>query len=209
MRTTYFSALSALLFFIICAAPATLSSLALAEAQTTTTYPPLPMPTSTSATSSAPSTPTTAPHTGPAVAPARIIIPSIGLNSPVEAVGVNAKGEIAVPSGTSNNVGWYKYGTKPGNTGTAVLDAHVFAALKNLSKIQTGADVYIVTQDGQKLHFIVADKELYTLSKITPEQLFSGQSDTAMNIITCAGSLTADHSTYDHRLVVYTTLVND
>ena len=208
MRSTHFSALSALLFIIISVTPATLSSLALAEAQSMTSYPPLPLPTSTSEFSANPA-PAAPSHTGPVAAPAHIIIPSIGLNSPIQSVGVNAKGEIAVPSGSSNNVGWYKYGARPGASGTSVIDAHVFAALKNLSKIQSGADVYVITEDKQTLHFRVVDKELYALSKLTSAQLFSGQSDSAMNIITCAGSLTADHSTYDHRLVVYTILVND
>jgi sortase (surface protein transpeptidase) len=141
--------------------------------------------------------------------PIHIRIPSIGLDSPIVGVGVNTRGEIDVPSGTSNNVGWYEYGTRPGNVGTAVLDAHVFAALKNLYQVSPGADVYVTTKDGQTLHFRVAAIRAYALASLTPAQLFTGKSEHAMNIITCAGSLTRDRSTYDHRLIVYTTLVTD
>src|SRR5947208_1526342 len=40
--------------------------------------------------------------------PARLIIPSIGLDDSVLEVGLNAKGEMDVPDGKTKNVGWYK-----------------------------------------------------------------------------------------------------
>src|SRR5579872_1397807 len=58
--------------------------------------------------------------------PVWISAPSINLFSPIQKVGVTKAGDLAVPSGHTNNVGWYQNGVKPGETGTAVLDAHVF-----------------------------------------------------------------------------------
>lgn len=139
--------------------------------------------------------------------PARIIIPSIGINTTIEGVGVNEKGEMAVPSGTTNTVGWFKYGTAPGQVGSAVLDAHVFAAFAKLKYLRPGADVYVITSQNQILHFIVDEKKTFALSELAPEQLFRATKRPDLNLITCAGSLTADHSTYDHRLIVYATLV--
>ena len=57
---------------------------------------------------------------------------AIGLDASIVGVGLNEKGEMAVPSGESNNVGWYESGTVPGNYGSAVFDAHVFAAFSQL-----------------------------------------------------------------------------
>ena len=140
--------------------------------------------------------------------PVGLIIPSIGLATTVVGVGVDNKGNMDVPSGSTQNVGWYKQGTKPGDIGSAVLDAHVFAAFKNLKYVPAGADVYVLTAYGKTLHFRVSNIGNYKLSELTGKQLF-GLNDTArLNLITCSGSLTPDHSTYDHRLVVYATLVS-
>ncbi len=139
--------------------------------------------------------------------PVRVSIPSISLNSPVVGVGQNEKGEMDVPGGKTNNVGWYKYGTVPGNPGSAVLDAHVFAAFSELKYVKKGSDIYVTTADGMKLHFVVSHVQTYALSDLSPETLFAPSGERLLNLITCAGSPTADGSTYTHRLVVYTKFV--
>ena len=139
--------------------------------------------------------------------PTRLIIPAIGINTNIQGVGVNAKGEMAVPKGSTQAVGWYEYGTIPGNVGSAVIDAHVFAAFSKLKYLQPGADVYVISGSGKTLHFVVKAKQTFALSNMVPQQVFKSTAMPDLNLITCAGSLTADHSTYDHRLVVYTTLV--
>ncbi|HVU75313.1 MAG TPA: class F sortase [Candidatus Paceibacterota bacterium] len=133
--------------------------------------------------------------------PVRLIIPSIGLNAPIEAVGVNAKGEMAVPDGSSNNIGWYKGGPMPGSAGSAVLDAHVFAALKDLRYVKVGEPVYVLTKGGTRLRFIVKESTVYSLSEITPSILFDRSGGQWLNIITCAGQYVPALGTYDHRLV--------
>ena len=139
--------------------------------------------------------------------PARLLIPSLGINAVVQGVGVNEKGEMAVPSGATSAVGWYKYGTAPGEIGSAVIDAHVFAAFSSLKNIKPGADVYVITADTKVLHFVVAQKKTYPIASLSSRQLFRKTASSDLNLITCAGSLTQDGSTYDHRLIVYTTLV--
>jgi len=139
-------------------------------------------------------------------APVRLVIPSIGINTAIQGIGLTRSGNMAVPSGSTNNVGWYKYGVVPGQKGSAVLDAHVFAAFSKLKYVKPGADVYVVTAANQKLHFVVSAKQTFALSKLSSDQLFRPTASHALNLITCAGSLTADHSTYDHRLIVYATL---
>lgn len=134
--------------------------------------------------------------------PVQIWAPSIKLNSPIQGVGTTSGGAMAVPSGRSNNVGWYKYGVVPGRNGTAVLDAHVFAAFKNLDKIKPGGDIYIVMHSGKVFHYVVTASRTYALSALSSSTLFAPTSAEALNLITCAGSLTTDRSTYDHRLIV-------
>ncbi len=139
--------------------------------------------------------------------PTRLVIPSIGMNAVVQGVGVTAKGAMAVPSGTTKKVGWYKYGVVPGEAGSAVIDAHVFAAFSKLKYLKPGADVYVITANNTTLHFVVTVAQTFSLSTLSPRQLFRPTVTSDLNLITCAGFLTPNHSTYDHRLVVYTTLV--
>jgi hypothetical protein len=44
---------------------------------------------------------------------------------------------------------------------------------------------------------------------VPADELFNRADTARLNLITCAGSLTRNRTTYDHRLVIYTKLVND
>lgn len=139
--------------------------------------------------------------------PTWVIAPYIGLFSPVQGMGVNRNGELDVPSGYTNNVGWYKDGVLPGNTGTAVLDAHVFAAFKNLSLIQPGGEIYIFMASGKIHRYVVRDSDYYALNNLSPLALFEPTNSKQLNLITCAGTYIASRGTYDHRLIVKAELV--
>lgn len=141
-------------------------------------------------------------------APVRIIIPAIGVNDVVQGVGVDSTGAMAVPSGATKNVGWYEDGVVPGGVGSAVMDAHVFAAFSKLHDVKAGDDIYVQTDSGQTLHFVVTATKTYALSSLSALSLFRPTNSRDLNLITCAGNLTPDHSTYDHRLIVYATLVS-
>lgn len=140
--------------------------------------------------------------------PVRVIIPAINLDSKVLSLGREKNGEMSVPSGKSSDVGWYKYGTVPGNIGSAVLDAHVFAAFKNLDKLAEGDEIFVITDTDQKLRFVVGRTETYRLGDLSPNTLFHQNDAKRLNLITCAGSLTADKSTYTHRHVVFATFAD-
>lgn len=136
----------------------------------------------------------------------RLIIPSIGLNSTIIEVGINEKGEMDVPSGEGNDVGWYKFGTVLGEMGSAVVDAHVFAAFRKLGEVRAGDDIYVF-DNGKTLHFKVEMRVIYPLPDVPRNMLFERNDAKRLNLITCAGELTKDRSTYDRRLIVYAVLV--
>lgn len=153
----------------------------------------------------------TAPQTAPAPVasrvPLRVRIPDIGLNSRVQTVEVTLTGDLGVPDGSTKNVGWYAAGTTPGAPGSAVFDAHVFAAFKKLRYALPGADIYVDMSDGKTLHFKIQESTVYALDEVPLDKLFTRNDIARLNLITCAGKLTRDRSTYDHRLVDYAVLV--
>jgi LPXTG-site transpeptidase (sortase) family protein len=138
--------------------------------------------------------------------PVRLTIPEIGFDNRIIKVGTNSKGEMAVPDGSTTDVGWYSRGTIPGNVGSAVIAAHVFAAFSNLHQLRAGSDIYVTDANGKKQHFVVQETVMYKLADLSPAELFGRNDARRLTLITCAGQLTADHSTYTHRLVVYAVL---
>lgn len=118
-------------------------------------------------------------------------------------MGINKKGELDVPSGKTNKVGWYAGGTVPGEKGSAVFDAHVFAAFKNLNKAKAGDDIYVTMSDGSEQHFVVEDSRLTPLKEVSSYFLFLRDDKPRLNLITCAGAYNKRLGTYHERLILY------
>jgi len=138
--------------------------------------------------------------------PSSLVIPAIGLNSKVIPMGINSVGELDVPDGKSSDVGWYEGGTVPGEMGSAVMDAHVYAAFSKLRYVKVGSDIYIETVSGEKLHFTVVESMLYPYDQVPPHFLFERSDGKRLNLITCAGKYLSAKGTYDKRLVAYAVL---
>lgn len=136
-------------------------------------------------------------------APARLVIPSIHLNAPVINVGVNNRGEMDVPDGKTPYVGWYQYGTIPGEVGSAVIDAHVYAAFKNLSKSREGDEIVVQDETGTETKFVIEHTEVYALNEVPLQEIFNTKDTARLNLITCSGTFVKSLNTYDHRLVVF------
>ncbi len=146
------------------------------------------------------------PNKPDARAPARLSIPSIALDSRVVPVGVDSLGDMDVPSGSTSDVGWYAGGTVPGDAGSAVMDAHVFAAFARLSEVKEGDSIYVRMADGTAKRFVVTRAQVYKTGELAPEELFSRAGGRFLHLITCAGEPTPDRASYTHRLVVYAAL---
>lgn len=141
--------------------------------------------------------------------PTQIIIPSIELEDPVINVGVNEKGEMDVPDGRTKNIGWFEKGTVPGEVGSAVMDAHVYAAFKNLRYVKVGDPIYVKTRSGKILHFRVEDSRVFVLEELQPGYLFSRKDKKRLTLVTCAGKYIPSRETYAKRLVVSAVLVDE
>lgn len=160
-----------------------------------------------SGTALAPLAPQEAQAASALAAPVLLSIPSIGLASPVVPMGLDSKGRLDVPSGNTNNVGWYAKGVVPGNLGSAVMDAHVFAAFKRLNQTAPGDRIDVVMQDGSRKRFIVTATKTWALGDLSPDELFNKTGGAYLHLITCAGRWDASRSDYTHRLIVYATLI--
>jgi LPXTG-site transpeptidase (sortase) family protein len=145
--------------------------------------------------------------------PSRLQIPALSIDANVQDVGVKPDGSMGTPNNFTD-VAWYKYGAAPGYRGSAVIDGHVDNGLslagvfKHLGDLKVGESIYVITNGGEKLRFLVTDIESYPYKSVPTEKIFNAQDAAAhLVLITCEGSWVKAEKTYDQRLVVYSVLV--
>jgi LPXTG-site transpeptidase (sortase) family protein len=144
---------------------------------------------------------------------AHLLIPTIGVDAPVEPVGVLPGGELNVPQKNQwTGVGWYKDGPMPGQSGSAIIDGHldrpggVPAVFWRLHQLRRGDKVMIVGTQGQMRSFQVMQLQTYRPDAAPLEKIYGDTSGAYLNLITCAGRWISSRHQTAERLVVFTRL---
>ncbi len=144
--------------------------------------------------------------------PIALSIERIGVSVPIEAVGVTTGGDMGIPK-NENDVGWYKYGPRPGASGSAVIVGH-FDTKKspqgvfyNLQELDPGDIVEVLDDKQQVFKFKVLGTKVYDYNASSVE-VFATSSKPRLNLITCAGDWLPSHKLYNKRIVVFTELVD-
>jgi LPXTG-site transpeptidase (sortase) family protein len=144
--------------------------------------------------------------------PGRLVIPSIGVNAPVEQVGVDSTGAMGVPI-QSSDTAWYKLGPPPGDAGDAVIDGHldwydtsraVFYSLKDLN---IGDLIEVQRVDGVSHHFRVTNVQSVAYNATVPG-LFATTGPPRLSLITCGGKWDTRLGQYLQRVIVDSSMVN-
>jgi len=139
--------------------------------------------------------------------PAKLNIPSLGVNADIIQVGVTATGNMAVPH-SFQQVGWYKYGPAPGNDGDAVLAGHVDNGLSlagvfyHLKDIKIGDTFEIVDSASGTAVFEVTATSSLDYHEGDTSAIFTTEGPPTLTLITCTGDWVQADKTYDHRLIV-------
>lgn len=145
--------------------------------------------------------------------PQTLSIPQIGINAPVESVGLDSERKMDVPKNIYD-VAWYKLGAKPGEIGNAVIDGHLdgpqgqIAIFWNLNKLKAGDLIYITDSFGQKYTFKITEVANYPFSTFPLQEVFGQTSKTRLNLITCSGAYDHTAHNYTERTVVYSERVS-
>ena len=138
--------------------------------------------------------------------PVRLIIPAINVNATIQHVGVSPKGEMEVPSNIVD-VGWFKFGPRPGERGSAVIAGHLdgkngeAGVFINLYKLKKGDKLYIEDSKGTSITFVVQESRTYDPGYA--DDVFSGNNSAYLNLITCDGVWDGVKKSYSKRLVVF------
>jgi len=127
-------------------------------------------------------------------APVRIRLVDLGVDVPVVDVGVDDKGEMAVPEDV-RTVGWYRFGPGPGAAaGSAVLSGHVDdrvqgrGAFYRLPELATGNLVEVDLADGTRLRYRVRTVERVAKSDLPVDRIFARDGNPTLTLVTCGGN---------------------
>jgi hypothetical protein len=166
-----------------------------------------------SATSTVPSVPAVptrdAAPTPPAAVPApvRLVVPALGVDAAVDAVGVAADGSMALPTDV-DRVGWYRFGPVPGAEGSAVLAGHVdgwdqgLGALAPLREAAVDDEVLVTDAVGTTTRWRVVGRELLEKEALPVDTLFARAGDPRLVLVTCGGPYLPDLRSYRDNVVV-------
>ena len=151
----------------------------------------------------------------PAPAPfVRLSIPAIGVNAPIESVGVRPDGAMETPGQHPwNDVAWYSAGPRPGERGSAVIAGHLDrpggspAVFWRLRDLHVGDTVLVVDAHGKTLRFHVTRMMYYPPQAAPVQDIFGNTAGSFLNLTTCAGDWIPTQHQTALRLVVYTSLV--
>ncbi|MFG2595120.1 class F sortase [Streptomyces sp. NPDC048462] len=162
------------------------------------------------ATASAPSSPSGsgAGSAKSASPPVHVSIPSLGIDSAVMRLGLNADGTVEVPPADKGmTVGWYTGGPVPGRPGPAVLIGHNDtrfgrAVFHDLKKIAKGADIAVRDKRGTEIHFEVTGRETASKKAFPTARVYGRTEARALRLITCDGAFDAAGHPVDN-LIVY------
>lgn len=154
-----------------------------------------------------PATPTPVPSL-----PTRLVIPAIGVNAPVEHVGLATDGGMDVPKQWAD-VAWFDEGPAPGQAGNATIDGHLDsttapAVFWRLGTLKPGDQVMVVLANEQTLLFTVREMARYPYDQAPLQRIFGPSTGINLNLITCGGSWDAFTKNYSERVVAYTSRTN-
>jgi LPXTG-site transpeptidase (sortase) family protein len=142
-----------------------------------------------------------------AIVPARLRIPSIGVDAKVEAVRNKPDGSMATPS-NFQDVAWYSPGSEPGNPGNAVFAGHVNNALtsagvfEHLSQLSMGDYITVESASGQAIVYVVTNITVYPADSAPAASIFSTVGPSGLALITCDGEWDSIKHSFNQRLVV-------
>ncbi|MBN2623658.1 MAG: class F sortase [Acidimicrobiales bacterium] len=125
--------------------------------------------------------------------------------APVVPVGVEPDGDMEIPG--AEQVGWYRYGPRPGDDGSAVLAAHIAydgedGVFRHLADVTVGADVAVDLAGGESRTFVVTDVVRYPKDAL-PDDIFARDGDPGLVLVTCGGEFDSDTRSYEDNVVAY------
>ncbi|GAB2833311.1 class F sortase [Lentzea nigeriaca] len=138
--------------------------------------------------------------------PVTVRIPSIGVETSLEALKVDSAGVLEPPT-RADKAGWYAKGVAPGDAGPAVIAGHVDSktgpgVFFRLPELRPGAEVLVKRKDGSELTFVV--NHTYSTEKTAfPTAVVYGPTPLSeLRLVTCGGDFDRVAGSYRNNVIV-------
>ena len=126
--------------------------------------------------------------------PIRLRIPVLGIDTPVNPIGLNRDGTLAVPQPGPhlNQAAWFKNSPTPGQPGASIIEGHVDSAegisvFWKLGDIKPGNQIIVDRGDGSRLVFTVNAVRDYPKSRFPTMAVYGSElSQPTLRLITCS-----------------------
>lgn len=148
------------------------------------------------------------------VPPVSLTIPAVGIEVPIDPVGVEEDGQMEIPP-LAERAGWYRFGSAPGEpAGTTVIAAHVdsvasagLGPFARLVDVEPGTTVTVTSQDGSVRDYVV--REVTTVPKASASwgPVFTRDGAPRLVLVTCGGTFQREVSSYTDNILVTADLV--
>lgn len=143
--------------------------------------------------------------------PTRIEVPSIGVDSSLMGLGLDAQGAMQVPA-EGFPAGWYTGAPTPGETGPAVIAGHVDWAgvpgvFFELANLEPGAEISVTREDGSIARFEVTEVTTFPKDEFPTDLVYGTLDFAGLRLITCGGAFDESASTYQDNVVAFAKLV--
>nr|WP_196789000.1 class F sortase [Streptomyces caniscabiei] len=143
--------------------------------------------------------------------PVRLLIPAIGVDTPVIRLGLAPDGTVEVPPVTEHDrAGWYRHSPTPGQTGPSVILGHVTVGrhgdgvFRELARLRRGERIEARLENGTTAEFTVASVRTVAKADFPADEVYGNVSRPALRLITCGGPRTGEE--YRDNVIVFATL---
>lgn len=142
--------------------------------------------------------------------PATIRIPSIQVEAPIIKLGLRDDGSLEVPK-EPEITGWWQGGSKPGQTGPAVIVGHIDsttgpAVFYGLRHLQAGDPVHIEREDGSTVTYLVESAERHPKDDFPTLAVYGPTDQPTLRLVTCGGVFDREALSYEDNFIVFATL---
>ncbi|MFI7358566.1 class F sortase [Streptomyces avidinii] len=142
--------------------------------------------------------------------PDRVRIPDIGVDAPLDSVGLDPAGVMREPDlAEPRDAAWYEDGPTPGEPGAAVVVGHMDtpqaprAVFFDLGKLTRNERIEVHRADGTTAVFTVDAVDTYKKDAFPTDKVYGDTHGRAeLRLITCGGNLTPDWH-WDANVVVF------
>lgn len=148
--------------------------------------------------------------------PVTLDIPSIGVHTVVQDLGLTSDGalEVPAPGRHYDEAAWYRYSPTPGSLGPAIVSGHADSAAEGpsvffrLGELRPGDRVSITRADDSIAVFTVDEVHRYAKAKFPTELIYGDINHAGLRILTCGGAFDDTAGSYLGNIVVFASLVN-